>query len=84
MDFSNASFKIESKAITGGVEISFRSLHLNIVIFLLAVKGHSKLVVVADCIIKQLVFNPLSPSIKLQTLLLCFHTFLTEVVRRSC
>ena len=29
-------------------------------------------------------FNPLSPSIKLQILLLCFHTFLTEVVGRSC
>ena len=28
--------------------------------------------------------NPLSPSIKLQILLLCFHTFLTEVVGRSC
>ena len=29
-------------------------------------------------------FNPLSPSVKLQILLLCFHTFLTEVVGRSC
>ena len=29
-------------------------------------------------------FRPLSPSIKLQILLLCFHTFLTEVVGRSC
>ena len=29
-------------------------------------------------------FNPLSPSIKLQILFLCFHTFLTEVVERSC
>ena len=28
--------------------------------------------------------NPLSPGIKLQILLLCFHTFLTEVVGRSC
>ena len=28
--------------------------------------------------------NPLRPSIKLQILLLCFHTFLTEVVGRSC
>ena len=28
--------------------------------------------------------NPLSPSIKLQILFLCFHTFLTEVVGRSC
>ena len=28
--------------------------------------------------------NPLSPSIKLKILLLCFHTFLTEVVGRSC
>ena len=28
--------------------------------------------------------NPLSPSIKLQFLLLCFHTFLTKVVGRSC
>ena len=27
---------------------------------------------------------PLRPSIKLQILLLCFHTFLTEVVGRSC
>ena len=27
--------------------------------------------------------NPLSPSIKLQFLLLCFHAFLTEVVGRS-
>ena len=30
------------------------------------------------------VFNPLSPGVKLQILLLCFHTFLTEVVGRSC
>ena len=30
------------------------------------------------------VLNPLSPSIKLQILLLCFHTFLTKVVGRSC
>ena len=29
-------------------------------------------------------FKPLSPSIKLQFLLLCFHSFLTEVVGRSC
>ena len=29
-------------------------------------------------------FNPLSPSIKFQILLLCFHTFLTKVVGRSC
>ena len=29
-------------------------------------------------------FNPLSPGIKLQILLLCFHTFLTKVVGRSC
>ena len=28
--------------------------------------------------------NPLSPGIKLQILLLCFHTFLTKVVGRSC
>ena len=28
--------------------------------------------------------NPLSPSTKLQILMLCFHTFLTEVVGRSC
>ena len=28
--------------------------------------------------------NPLSPSIKLQVVLLCFRTILTEVVRRSC
>ena len=30
------------------------------------------------------VLNPLSPGIKLQILLLCFHTFLTELVGRSC
>ena len=29
-------------------------------------------------------FNPLSSSVKLQILLLCLHTFLTEVVGRSC
>ena len=28
--------------------------------------------------------NPLRPGIKLHILLLCFHTFLTEVVGRSC
>ena len=28
--------------------------------------------------------NPLRPSIKFQILLLCFHTFLTEVLGRSC
>ena len=28
--------------------------------------------------------RPLSPSIKLQILLLCFHTYLTQVVGRSC
>ena len=28
--------------------------------------------------------NPLSPGVKLQILLLCFHTFLREVVERSC
>ena len=28
--------------------------------------------------------NPLSPDIKLQILLLCFHTFLTELVGRRC
>ena len=28
--------------------------------------------------------NPLSPGLKLQILLLCFHTFLTEVLGRSC
>ena len=28
--------------------------------------------------------NPLRPSIELQILLLCFHTFITEVVGRSC
>ena len=28
--------------------------------------------------------NLLSPGLKLQILLLCFHTFLTEVVGRSC
>ena len=28
--------------------------------------------------------NPLRPSAKLQILLLCFHTFLSEVVGRSC
>ena len=31
-----------------------------------------------------LIVKPLSPSIKLQILLLCYHTFLTEVVGRSC
>ena len=31
-----------------------------------------------------MIINPLRPSIKLQILLLCFHTFLTEVVGRSC
>ena len=30
------------------------------------------------------IFNPLSPGIKLQILLLCFHTFLKEVVGRRC
>ena len=34
--------------------------------------------------IKVCSLNPLRPSIKLQILLLCFHTFLTEVVGRSC
>ena len=29
-------------------------------------------------------FNPLRPSIKLQILLLCFHTFITDVKGRSC
>ena len=29
-------------------------------------------------------FNPLRPSIKLQILLLCFHTFITYVKGRSC
>ena len=28
--------------------------------------------------------NPLSPSIKLQIFLLCFHTVLTQVAGRSC
>ena len=28
--------------------------------------------------------NPLSPGVKLQILLLCFHTFRTEAVGRSC
>ena len=28
--------------------------------------------------------NPLRPSIKLQILLLCFHTFITYVKGRSC
>ena len=28
--------------------------------------------------------KPLSPGVKLQILLLCFHTFLAEVVGRSC
>ena len=32
----------------------------------------------------QMVINPLSLGVKLQILLLCFHTFLTEVVGRSC
>ena len=30
------------------------------------------------------IINPISPSIKLHILLLCFHTFLTGVVGRSC
>ena len=29
-------------------------------------------------------FNPLSPGVKLQFLLLCFHGFLSEIVGRSC
>ena len=29
-------------------------------------------------------FNRLRPSIKLQILLLCFHTFITDVEGRSC
>ena len=28
--------------------------------------------------------NPLSPSIKLQIILLCFHTFITDVMGRGC
>ena len=32
----------------------------------------------------KLIMKPLSPSIKLKILLLCFHTFLTEVAGRSC
>ena len=36
----------------------------------------------AQC--RKAMFNPLGPGIKLQILLLCFHTFLTEVVGRSC
>ena len=46
----------------------------------------SKLDAPASCFIERqgIKFNPLSPSIKLQILLLCFHTFLTEVVGRSC
>ena len=33
---------------------------------------------------RKLSYYPLRSSIKLQILLLCFHTFLTEVVGRSC
>ena len=32
----------------------------------------------------SVILNPLRPGIKLQILLLCFLTFLTEVVGRSC
>ena len=43
-----------------------------------------KICIVGRCDLKislgQRSFNPLKPSIKLQILLLCFHTFLTEVV----
>ena len=36
------------------------------------------------CISLDRAFNPLSPGVKLQILLLCFHAFLTKVVGRSC
>ena len=42
------------------------------------------LMVLANMVGIRKAFNPLRPSIKLQILLLCFHTFLTEVVKRSC
>ena len=35
-----------------------------------------------DC--PPVLINPLSPGVKLQILLFCFHTFLTDVVGRSC
>ena len=49
-------------------------------------KGHRSLVKEATTFAEELgiTLNPLSPSIKLQILFLCFHTFLTEVVERSC
>ena len=31
-----------------------------------------------------IIINPLRPGVKLQILLLCFHTLVTEVVGRSC
>ena len=34
--------------------------------------------------LKLAAFNPLIPSIKLKILLSCHHTFLIEVVGRSC
>ena len=40
--------------------------------------------ILASEMVKQSCLNPLSPSIKLQFLLLCFHAFFTEVVGRSC
>ena len=48
---------------------------------LFAVCGETKngILKLSACII-----NPSSPSIKLQILFLCIHTFLTEVVERSC
>ena len=41
-------------------------------------------ILIYPCNTLTLSFNPLSPGIKLQILLLCFYTFLTEVVGRSC
>ena len=35
-------------------------------------------------LVKNNTINPLRPSIKLQILLLCFHTFITDVKGRSC
>ena len=33
---------------------------------------------------KPCLLNPLRPSIKLQIILLCFHTFITDIKGRSC
>ena len=44
----------------------------------------SKVMSVAPTFQQVITINPLSPGIKLQILFLCFHTFLTKVVGRSC